>query len=374
MAEKLKIYACSGIGEEKSDYVYWTDNTSAISNTQAVNTLLVRINSLYTRINYVNGVSDTERINALNNIDWLCVALDAAKRFKDDEQMLYHAGEVISVMLQDGAFEFNSLNNEERDRHLDELLDRAAEMYGDETIKTEDLGFMEDWKDQIISRNKVGLTKQQQQASIKALAKAVKKIGEIDDSWKENDEIEKYLTEAGTYFLYLYLTDKQLAKLPGEFKLKQKYQKQIYNHCKQYFVDVYGTEEDMQDIIRNGIRLQFNAEPETVCEGITSGEMPKGIGVFQFLGLVGVEAVKALIELLSVIASVLIAIVTSICTAVSNTNIAKYGVIKQQTIDDAVPNADDYKGLSFTDKSEKSNSNWLTIGLVGLGALLLLKK
>lgn len=364
MAERLKIYACSGIGEAKSDYIYWTDNTDTISNTQAVNTLLVRINSLYTRITYLHGISDKEKIQALNEIDMYCVMLDAAKRFKNDEKMLYHAGEVISVMDTDGAFDFDSLDNTERDQHLDGLLSRAAEMYGDETIKSEDLAFMADWKDQIITRNKVGLSKEEQTASRKALKKATKAIngiGAADPAWMDNEELSKYLTKAGTYFLYLYFTDAQLAKLPSIFKVKRKDQQTIYNHCKRFFIDVYGSEEDMQEIIRNGIRQEFHDEPEKVCADVFSGKR-ESIGI----------ATEIIVAIINAIVTLLGVLVTALCNMATQRDIAKYGSLKQETIDEGVPNGDDFKGLNFG--SETKKSSWVAIALAGAAALLLFKK
>ena len=376
MAERLKIYACSGIGETKSDYIYWTDNTDTISNTQAVNTLLVRINSLYTRITYLHGISDKERIQALNEIDMYCVMLDAAKRFKDDEKMLYHAGEVISVMDQDGAFDFDSLDNAERDQHLDGLLSRAAEMYGDETIKSEDLAFMADWKDQIIARNKVGLDAEQQNTTKKAMAKAVKGvkgIGAADEAWMQDKEISKYLTKAGTYFLYLYFTKDQLAKLPDVFAKKQKYQQRIYNYCKAYFVDVYGSEEDMQEVIRTGIIQEFKEDPNDLCNAIAEGKR-KGVGFIITAITIGA---KEFITILAIVASTLIAIVYAICDCVYKSNVKKYAAMESSIVDGGVPDPEDYDGLDFSGSAlggGSSKSKWLPVALVGAAALLLLKK
>ena len=373
MAEKLKIYACSGIGSTDGKYTYWLDNTQTVSNTQAVNTLLAHINSLYTRITYLHGISDQEKIQALNEIDWMCVALDAAQKFTDDDQKLYHAGEVISVMIQDGAFDFDSLDNTERDQHLDELLSRAAEMYADPDIKTEDLGFMEDWQSLVVDRNKVGLSKQQQQVSKKALAKAVKGLGKVDESWKENEDIAQYLTKAGTYFLYLYFTDEQLAKLPDVFKKKRQRQERIYNYCKAYFVDVYGSEAEMQEIIRTGIVQEFKEQPEDLCVAIAEGKK-KGVGVITTAIVIGI---KELITIITIVAGVLIAVVAAICDCVYKSNVAKYAAMDSKIINEGVPDPDDYEGLSFEGTAlgtGTKKTNWLTVGLIGAAALLLLKK
>jgi hypothetical protein len=70
MPGKLKIYACSGIGDVQDKAVaYWTDNTRTIDNTQAVNTLLALINRNYIEVARLHGMSPVDKIANLNDIE-----------------------------------------------------------------------------------------------------------------------------------------------------------------------------------------------------------------------------------------------------------------------------------------------------------------
>lgn len=377
MADRLKIYACSGIGAtDKKPIGYWLDGTDTISNTQAVNTLLVKINTARIFANRLQTISKEERIALLNEIDWLSVALDAAKRFKGDNEKLYHAGEVISDMVKNGAFDGDITDLREREERLEELIEKANGLYSDDAIKSNDPEFMQWWKENIMARNKVGLSEQQQEISRKALKKAsnqIKGIGEADESWKENKDIAEYLTKGGTYFLYTYFTPKQLAKLPGIFKLKRQKQLRTYNYCLSYFVDVYGSEEDMKNIISASIVDEFGDLPEKVCEDIVSGKR-QDIG-YLFGAATAAAGIKMLIELLAVISTLLVGIVSAICAMVAQTNVAKYGALDRQVVESSVPNADDYDGLDIGGGTGLGKgSSWLPIAAIAAGLLLLIKR
>lgn len=368
MAERLKIYACSGIGEtDKMPIGYWLDDTDTISNTQAVNTLLAKINTARIMANRLLTISREEKVALYNEIDWMLVALDAAKRFKDDNEKLYHAGEVISAMAYDGAFESDSMNISERESRTEELIKQANEMYGDDAIKSNDPEFMAWWKNTIVARNKVGLNSGQQQNSRKALKKAAEKIkgiGAADESWKENNDLAEYLLKGSEYFLYTYFTDAQLAKLPGVFKIKRQRQLRTYNYCKSMFVDIYGSEEDMQDIIAAGITDYFSTTPEQVCEDIASGKRKvSGIGI----------ATEIIVALISAAVTIVTAVISAICAMVAQTNVAKYGAMDRQVVESSVPNPEDYDGLNFDGGTGKSSS-WLPVAAIAAGLLLLLKK
>lgn len=375
MAEKLKIYACSGIGDAEQNYTYWTDNTQTVDNTQAVNSLLAKINSLVIEIKYLQGMTDADVIEDLNKIDMLCVALDAAQRYREDAKKLYHAGEVIATMMGDGAFQFSSLDDAERDVHLDGLLDRFHDLMQEDGLKVDDPEFMEWWKKTVCERNKVGLNTDARKATKKALVQAAKGIGEVDESWKEDADISEYLLNAGTYFQYLYFTPEQLAKLPKIIAERQKAQKRIYNYCKAYFVSIYGSEEEMQGIIRDGIVKDFGVQPEEMCEQIASGKKVQPIG-FAFLGMVGAAAVKAFLSFLSVMATILVGIITAICNAVVQSNTAKYAAMEKSIVETGSPKASDYDSYNLSGSTTLigNKSSLLTFGLIGLGAILLLKK
>lgn len=384
MANKLKIYACSGIGAVNgSNNGYWRDDTDTVQNTQAVNTLLARINYNYAMANRLQGVTKAQRIQLLNEIDWLLVALDAAKRFKTNDQKLYRAGQVICSMIMHGDFDLDTVNADKHADNVEAMIDRANEAYKDDTpVADTDRQFMEDWGNQIVVRNKVGLdaaSRRDVSAVIKATApkirkqveqlKKIKGIGEVDESWSQNEDLAEYLNNGGKYFIYLYFTDDQLKRLPAVFKSKRLKQRRIYNYCKQLFVDVYGSEDDMQLIIRQSIIENTGHTAEEMCQEIaTTGKQPEGIG-FTFLGVGGALAVKYFLAFLGVLAGLIVGIITAICEMVARSNVAKYGAIDRAAVEAACPDTSDYEGLNFGRLTTAGFSGWLPVLIIGGAAL-----
>lgn len=374
MSDKLKIYACSGIGEtdgqEQQVLQFWTDGTNTVSNTQAVNGLLAKINLAHIQATRQQGLSKGDKINLLCDVDMLSVALEAAKHFATDNDGLHRAGEVISHMINEGAFEFENTDSQARENHLDDLIDKFYAIHNDgEPLSNISPDFMDWWKINVEQRNKVGLNFGQQQNVRKALKKAVSGIGEIDPRWKENEDLANYLLNGATYFLYTYFTDAQLAKLPAAFKVKRKGQLRIYNYCKALFVEQYGTEEDMQSIIRAGIIGELGDEPEIICNDVIMGKRKiSGVGI----ALAATMTIAELIQIISIIAAVVLAIVTAICEAVYRSNAAKYGAIDQSIIDSSVPDDEELSALQRL--QENSSSSWIGWAAAGVGLLLLLRK
>ena len=225
--------------------------------------------------------------------------------------------------------------------------------------------FMAWWKENVEDRNTVGLNFGQQQNVRKAMKSAVSGIGVVDESWKQNADLAEYLTRGSEYFLYTYFTDEQIKKLPTVFKAKRSKQLRTYNYCKALFVDVYGSEAEMQEIIRAGIIDYFSVTPEDVCADIVAGKREaKGVGQI---------ATEIIVALISAAVTVVVAIITAICEAVAKTNVAKYGALDAQIVETSVPDPDDYEGLDMGSTSQSGNS-WIKYLAIGAGLLLLLKK
>lgn len=373
MANRLKIYACSGIGQtEQGTWNYWLDNTETVNNTQAVNTLLALINRNYIEVTRLRGMSDADKIANLNDIDVYVLCLHAAQKLNRTWKQLENAGYVINSMLERGDFNCDSLDNTERDAHLDLLFDKFEQGIN-EDIQAAESDFMIWYRQNVIERNKNGLTEKQRTAIKNTLKKPISGIG-INPDWQKNKDLQEYLLNGGTYFLYTYLTDAQMNQIPSRnkriFKAKKEKQLKTYNYCKSLFVDIYGSEEEMKEIIRAGIINEFKETPEQICAGFVKGEKPVG---FVFLGLAGAAAVKALIEVLSVVCTLLAAIITAICKCVADTNVAKYGRLDQDIVNTSVPIPDDIEGLENTGLNKSKNNSWITWAIAGVGALLVLK-
>ena len=387
MSNKLKIYACSGIGatEQQKQFVYFTDGTSTVSNTQAVNTVLAKINSLYIEATMLRGISKEDKIDLLCDVDVYSVALEAAKQYGDDQDKLYRAGQIIDMMIADRLFEYDNLDSSKRDEHLDELIAKFHEYMDDgQPVQGSDASFMSWWEQNILNRNRVGLSKEQQETTKKTLIKEVSKIkgiGKIDPNWQKDPNIGNYLLNAGTYFLYTYLTDAQIAKVPAKnqkvFTYKRSCQRRIYNYCKAYFVGIYGNEAEMKEVIRSGIIREYGNTPEALCQGVENyGEWQnKKIGSITMAVTIGV---KEFITILMVCAAVLVAIVKAICDCVYKSNVEKYAALNEGIIEDGNNNSADFDQMfaeataSSTKESTQKTNNMTKIIAVLTGAALLL--
>ena len=364
MANKLKIYACSGVGsvaKKRTGYDYWTDNTSSISNTQAVNTLLSIINLNNSEVLNIR-LPKAQQIERLNTIDLCVVCLDAAQQFALNDERLAAAGRAIGAMCDEGLFRYESTKNSDRDKHLDGLL-ATFDYYYQSGKSGGDDDFWAWWQEKVQSRNKVGLTTTQQNAIKQAIKQGISGIGDAELNWQDNAELAKYLNDAGNYFLYLYFTDEQLARVPYKFTMKRNYQEQVYNYCKGLYVKQFGSEAEMQNIIRGSIVGQFKMQPEEVCARIAAQKY-EGIGLDPLM--------VGLISLVAIIVGAL-TIVKLICDAVAKSNVAKYQSLNSQIINGGLPNTDDFEGLDSLDDLNKKSNSWVTIGIIVAGLIFLLK-
>lgn len=367
MADRLKIYACSGIGEnaesQENLWDYWTDNTNAVSNTQAVNTLIVLINRNYIEITRLAGMTREDKIANLNDIDVYVLCLHAAQHCAQHYKKLEKAGAVIGDMLLNGAFNIQSLNAVERDANLDSLFDKFEEMYNGDHELAENPEFKAWFKENVVDRNKVGLSSAAQETVKKSLK--ITKNGISGDDWKENEDLGKYLSDGSTYFLYTYFTKDQLAKLPRVFTNKKDKQIATYQYCRKLFVDIYGSEEEMQEIIATGIINRFGDTPENICADIVAGKREA-----DSIGL----APSVIVAIIGLVGTVLTTLITKICETVAKKNNDKYASINQAAVEASMPTEDDYEWKQQTTKAGGSWWTYLLLGGAALGLILSNKK
>lgn len=367
MSNRLKIYACSGIGNADAKYNYWLDNTLTVSNTQAVNSLLSMINLNYSEIQNLS-LKTSEVVERLNQIDMYSVAIYYAQVYQDSAEDLHRAGQVIGCLMEKGLFDFDSLSNDERDKHLDDVYEKVADVITDDTLKAP-ADFTAWWKKIVEDRNKVFLSKEEQDKITSILEKSSKQIsgiGAADEEWRNNKDLAKYLDNASEFFLYTYFTEEQLNKIPQVFKAKARTQKKTYNYCKSMYVGVYGSEEEMQNVIRAGIMSYFKATPEDVCGKIANSKT-KGVGVVTAIALTAAQIVEIILAVLTFVASV----IASILSCVAQVKVAKYQAVDTQTAQAATPNGDDFDGVEF---SPKGNSKTLLYLSAAAALYLIFKK
>ena len=160
-----------------------------------------------------------------------------------------------------------------------------------------------------------------------------------NSGWMRNETLRKYLGSGkdggcAEYFLYIFIPDSDLAKYNATIYKKRQQQLKTYAYVRELFVGHdYGTEQEMLDIIRNGIEYTFGNSVESVLEYIRNGKSD-GVGPVT-------EAVAAII--VAVIYAV-VAIVTGIIQYCQSVKIAKYTAPTMQEVEESAPAATDFTG------------------------------
>ena len=155
------------------------------------------------------------------------------------------------------------------------------------------------------------------------------------------------------------------AKNAKTFRDKRAKQRKTYNYCKALFVDVYGSEDEMQEIIRAGIIDYFQETPENICKEIASGKVvsANGIGI----------ATEIIVAIIGAVVTVVTGVITAICTMVAQTNVAKYAALDSEVVNTSIPTPEDYDGLSGRSVTTAGASKWLMVALLGTAAVWFLK-
>lgn len=355
---KLRIYACSGVGDTKQEQpttLFTTEGTNAITNTQAMNKLLSLINMCAADSQLLTTTPE-DRAKCYQDMDIYSVCFHFARLYAGDNEKLKEAGYAISKYLEIGKFNINSNNLEAHGARVDELIDGIQGLIDSGDCEAKDSAFMQWWNKDIMPYNKVGLNQEQQARARKV---AAKRRGSVS-GWQDNEDLNKYLNDGGTYFIYTYFTEEQLKQLPVMFRIKKDKQQEVYNYCLEAFSPIYGTEEDMRRIIATSIKNKFHISPERLRDKIASGDIKVdgdsiGCGIS--------DIISAIATLISVLVS-LLAIILQYCAAVAA---AKYTVPEDP--DAGIATTDD-----FADWSPKRKEKLWMLLIGGIAALLLLKE
>ena len=183
--------------------------------------------------------------------------------------------------------------------------------------------------------------------------------------WERNETLRKYLGSSNDgggaeYFLYTFIPESELGKYNAVIWKKRKQQLKTFEYVREVFVGYdYGTEEDMVQIIRDGIEDTFGMSVEHVLAGIR-GEKVNSIG----------EPISmALAMIITAIITLVTAVVSGIIQYCTSVKVAQYTAPTYQEIEDSTPDSTD-----FLDTSKKKGK--ILALVAGAGVLLfgLLKK
>lgn len=353
MNKGLEIYACSGVGatDEEKKLTYYLEGTNTATNTQAQNNLLTYLNEQNTALAYLCK-NDSERAKCLNMMDLYAVCFYFAGLYKNDTDKLKDVGYILSAYIDNGRFSSKSADIQEHDNLLGTIIDEI-EQYNTADVMAVDTTFVRWYFDNVLALNQVGLTAEQQQAGEEVLKNAVSGTDEYGD-------LSQYFNKSGSYFLYLYFTDEQIKKLPRIFAIKRRKQHELYNYCLKVFTSIYGDEQAMQRIIRNGIIQDYKETPEEVVNDIYGGGI-KGVGEL---------ATSIIIAIVFAVAAVLAATILGIINYAQAIQVAKYTV--PEDAESGIPDSEVEDWVNKRN-SQKSSSNIFLLAGLGSLAFVLLK-
>ena len=361
MADRLKIYACSGIGDSNTNetYNYWTDNTDTLNNTRAVNSLLIDINDAWMKATCFKGLTDEQRLNYMNSVDLYVVCLKAAQQFSNNPEMLHRAGVVIGQMSKDGLFAFDSFDGEARDKHLDELLETAQSAYYSDEQFVAYSQFMAWWKVNVENLN-VPTFSEEKKSKIRAA------IAGIGDTKIPTDPMQM-IREAGTYYIYTYFTKAQINKLPGKNRAiverKVNYQWQIYNYNESYCVGICGSEKKVRELCTYNVERQFGKPVSQVID-----EMVQNGGKVSGIGVLTEAAATIIVAIVTAIVQIVLALIGK-SAAAATTNSQNYQKPTQTTVRNGQMDDGD---IPVPEGLQKA-ANFIPFIAIGAAALFLMK-
>lgn len=185
----------------------------------------------------------------------------------------------------------------------------------------------------------------------------------LDSGWEENKTLRKYLgssDEGGCaeYFLYLFIPDEQVSEYSAAVERKRKIQQKTFNYVLSLWTELqYGTEEELKQVIRNGIESTFESSVEDVLEGIRTGKR-------EAIGPVLSSTIIAAI--ISAVVTIVLAVVSGVIEYCKTKAAAKYTAPSYSELQASVPEPTDIVG-----DSKAGSNRWMWL-LAGAGALLLL--
>lgn len=323
MSDKLQIYACNGL-EDGKRLKFQSEGTNAATNTQAMNSLLIRMNLLRTEVLCVPMSAD-ERVAKLKELDLYSVAFYYARLYHGKREELMEAGNAIAMLIDGGSFALDSEDMAAHEEYVEQLIGSIDDMINSGTVKVMETEFMDWWTETVVNRDVVGLQ------NVEGVgAPVINDYGELND----------YLYNAGTYFLYLYTPKSREGDLTPRMSERLAKQQEVYDYCRKCFCyeygGIYGDESDLQDAIRASIVADFGAQPEEVINDILDGKRKAVNGV----GLADV----VIAAIISAVTSLVIAIIGAVVSYAQRVTVAKYTV--PSDVEDGMANPDDWAGLN----------------------------
>lgn len=189
-------------------------------------------------------------------------------------------------------------------------------------------------------------------------SKAASVLRSLQNGWETNETLRKYLGTSkdggcAEYFLYTFIPESDLSKYNAQIYNKRKGQLKTYKYVRELFVGHnYGTEAEMQQIIRNGIEQTFGMPVDRVLLGVRNGTAG-----------VGEPISMAVASIIVAVISAVLAIITGIIEYAKSVKVAKYTAPTYQELEDSMPTDSD---ISLTGNTKKSGLLIAGLALAGV--------
>lgn len=155
--------------------------------------------------------------------------------------------------------------------------------------------------------------------------------------WERNEMLRQYLGTSkdggcAEYFLYTFIPEEDLAQYNAIIYRKRRQQIKTYAYVRELFVGHgYGTEEEMVEIIRNGIENTFGVPIENVLFEIKTGNR-ESVGI----------ATEIIVAIISAVVSVVLAVISGVVSYCQSVKIAKYTAPTFEELEDSAPAPTDF--------------------------------
>lgn len=368
---KLKIYACSGVGSTgRLEIPFTNEGTSAVDNTQAMNRLLARINMCAADAQLID-TTPSQRATYLQDMDIYAVCFHFARLYRDNSDKLREAGYVINNFILDRRFVVKEETMQEHEALVDRIIDNVQSVLDSDDYARKDNAFTDWWKTAVVDANFCGLNQHtrekvkltmQKESQLDGVQKVLRRA---NGGWQNDEDLSTYLNDGGTYFIYTYMSDEQLNKLPSIVRIRRNKQKEIYNYCLHGFVPIYGNEADMRTVIATSIKRKFGVTPEQLAEDIASGRR-EAISGARGVGVLGIDDIIMIIVACAIALTV---VLTAILKGVADIVAQKYTVPANPDAGIAQGSDIDY---SYEEKEETKSKTKKLILVGGIAAALLL--
>ena len=350
MRNGLKIYGCSGLGSvEPQEYTYWRDNTIATNNTKAVNNLLALINTELSTLRYAENLTTDAIQDCLNKIDLYCVCYVCAQDYKGEE--LLRCGRIIGKMWADDMFSYNSLDNDARDKNLDNLIDHADLSFTAGENPMVENEFTAWFNKEVATQDYVGFSEEERKAAADFYNR------QKGVSGTQQQDATDYLYNAGGYYLYLYMDEKTAKQQGSIIYLKWLKEREVYEYIHKCYDNMYSSPAYVDSIIYSGICEQYKHTPEYVISTLLSTKKPKGVG--EPISAAMITAIAALISAIVAAIGLVVDFVVSILRA-------KYEAPSE--VVSGTP--EDYDWGDIAGNNPSATTPWIKYGLIGAAAFL----